>query len=249
MADRLSTRRVERNESSYEGFSDARNSFVPVWISMPPFLMLEYFIELSVPSIPPALVFPVGFLLFWAFYFTYYKPNVLEDRLTDPVRRNISFPPSLILGFAIWFVRASLLEVRYLVWESFRKNARIEQQPVSDQFRKIMQGPESFREPLRREGTHAYANPDSNAAKAAKSAPQPEPQPVARPRYPQDVQRALMVLGFEKGAAVNWTEVHKRYRFLAKKLHPDLNDTGTQGRRFIEVDQAYRALSRRKDLF
>lgn len=206
-------------DERYEGFSDARNSFVPVWLSLPPFLMLEYFVELSFPMIPSALVFPVGFLLYWAFYFTFYKPNVLEDRLSDPFRAQFHFAPSLILGFILWFLQASLLEARYLLWDAHRKPRELEAGDVTEKFKKLV---------------------DGSAAK------KPEPAPS---RYPDEVLRALAALGLGGTGELKWEQVHKRYRTLAKKLHPDLNGTGTQGRRFIEVDQAYRSLIKRKDLF
>lgn len=208
------------DDERYVGFSDARNSFVPVWLSLPPFLMLEYFVELSFPTIPSALVFPVGFLLYWAFYFIFYKPNVLEDRLSDPFREQFHFAPSLILGFILWFLQASLLEIRYLLWEAYRKPRELEAREVSEKFKKLVDG--------------------------SAAAPRPAPSPS---RYPDEVLRALAALGLGGTGELKWEQVHKRYRTLAKKLHPDLNDTGTQGRRFIEVDQAFRSLVKRKDLF
>jgi hypothetical protein len=205
-------REQRRQESSFEGFNDARNSFVPVWISLPPFLMMEYFVELSMPRMPSALVFPVGFLLFWAFYFTFYKPNVLEEKLSDPLRWQVSFPPSLVLGLMLWFIKASFLELRYLVLEApFSRLQRLEK------------------------------------PKVAEGKPVVVREPVAK--YSPEISSALRVLGIESLNLVTWNEIHRRYRFLAKKLHPDLNRTGTQGRRFIEVDQAYRQLVRQKNLF
>jgi hypothetical protein len=206
-------REQSRHEPSFDGFHDARNSFVPVWISLPPFLMMEYFVELSMPRMPSALVFPVGFLLFWAFYFTFYKPNVLEDKLSDPLRWQLSFPPSLILGLVLWFIKASFLELRYLVLEApFSRVERLEKTKVVEEKPVVV-----VREPIA--------------------------------TYSPEVSAALRILGIESLNVVTWNEIHRRYRFLAKKLHPDLNRTGTQGRRFIEVDQAYRQLVRQKNLF
>lgn len=207
-------REQQRQETSLDGFDDARNSFVPVWISLPPFLMMEYFVELSMPRIPSALVFPVGFLLFWAFYFTFYKPNVLEEKLSDPLRWQVSFPPSLVLGLVLWFIKASFLELRYLLLEApFSRFQRLEKPTI----------------------------------KVAADKPVVVSEPVAK--YSPEITAALRVLGIESLNLVTWNEIHRRYRFLAKKLHPDLNRTGTQGRRFIEVDQAYRQLVRQKHLF
>lgn len=214
-------REQRRHESSLDNFNDARNSFVPVWISLPPFLMMEYFVELSMPRMPSALVFPVGFLLFWAFYFTFYKPNVLEDKLSDPMRWQVSFPPSLILGLVLWFIKASFLELRYLVLEApFAHLQRLEKSnPAEDKVARPLQAPE----------------------------PVVVREQVAK--YSPEISAALRILGIESLNVVTWNEIHRRYRFLAKKLHPDLNRTGTQGRRFIEVDQAYRQLVRQKNLF
>jgi hypothetical protein len=217
-------------EMDRSGFSDARNSFVPVWISLPPFVLMEYFVELSLPRIPSALVFPVGFLLFWAFYFTFYKPNVLEDRLSDPDRWRLNFPPSLILGFALWFLQASFLELRYWLMAPFRFTTV--KAISNDDLSKTAQRPS------------LGSKPTQGSKKGFSNTPSPTSPPL-----PKEVQSALLVLGFVTDTAPAWNDIHKQYRMLAKKLHPDLNDTGTQGRRFIEVDQAYRKLARHKDLF
>jgi hypothetical protein len=166
------------------------------------------------PRMPSALVFPVGFLLFWAFYFTFYKPNVLEEKLSDPLRWQVSFPPSLVLGLVLWFIKASFLELRYLVLEApFSRFQRLEKPKI----------------------------------KVTEEKPVVASAPTAK--YSPEITAALRVLGIESLNIVTWNEIHRRYRFLAKKLHPDLNRTGTQGRRFIEVDQAYRQLVRQKNLF
>jgi len=105
--------RAHPSHSSYSNsdFVDERDSFVTVYLSLIPFVMGEYMAELSVVFLPSGLIFPMGFLLFWAFYYTYYKPGFLEDKLTSPVRWDFAAIPALILGVAIWFVKATLVEL------------------------------------------------------------------------------------------------------------------------------------------
>ena len=85
--------------------------------------------------------------------------------------------------------------------------------------------------------------------------PKPTPQPKtapprAEPAYahsepavPADARDALRILGLP--ATTDWLTIHKRYRDLAKRYHPDLNPQDTlAGRRFMKYDAAYRSLAR-----
>lgn len=65
---------------------------------------------------------------------------------------------------------------------------------------------------------------------------------------PREVENALSLLGL-KGCR-DWGVIHKRYRELAKKFHPDLNpDITTAGNRFIIYDGAYRRLNAVKEKY
>ncbi|MFM8270022.1 MAG: hypothetical protein ACKN9V_07520, partial [Pseudomonadota bacterium] len=55
-----------------------------VYWSVPCFLAVELFFEMRADRFPPGLSFPFGFLLFWAFYYTYLKPGHLESKLQSP---------------------------------------------------------------------------------------------------------------------------------------------------------------------
>jgi len=46
-----------------------------------------------------------------SFYYTYYKPNGLEDHLTEPKKGELRQIPILILGLAIWFVKVTVVEL------------------------------------------------------------------------------------------------------------------------------------------
>ncbi len=93
------------------GFRDARDSFTVVYASVIPFAALEYFSELSFATLASGLVFPVGFLLFWAFYYTFYRPGFLENRLSAPTAVDFYGMPILLLGFFIWFFKGTLKEI------------------------------------------------------------------------------------------------------------------------------------------
>lgn len=96
-------------------FFDRRDSFTSVYLSVLPFAIAEYFVEVTVDIFPGALIFPVGFLLFWAFYYTYYKPGFLENRLTTANEFDLTWVPSLIVGVLIWFVKVTMVELSHLV--------------------------------------------------------------------------------------------------------------------------------------
>jgi hypothetical protein len=93
------------------GFRDARDSFTAVYASVIPFAALEYFSEVSFSALASGLVFPIGFLLFWAFYYTFYRPGFLENRLSSPTAVDFYGMPILLLGFLIWFLKGTLKEI------------------------------------------------------------------------------------------------------------------------------------------
>jgi len=205
-----------------DDFYDNRDAFGRVYFSLIPFLAAEYFAEISYDLIPAGLVFPTGFLLFWAFYYTYYKPGFLEGRLSDRANHGIAHIPTLFLGVLIWFVKITLTEIGHVVL--FRWARAPKPQPV-------------FR-------PHARAH----------AAPPPRPRSVGQPppmppiALPPDVLAALGTMGLN--AHSDWNHIHRRYRELAKQLHPDLNpDITGAGNRFITVDGAYRKLSSVKEKY
>jgi len=100
-----------------------------------------------------------------------------------------------------------------------------------------------------------YASPKPEPKPRAKSQPKRNPEPSfqqASPSVenalPREIENALGLLGL-KGCR-DWKTIHKRYRELAKKFHPDLNpDLTTAGNRFMIYDGAYRRLTQVKDKY
>lgn len=65
---------------------------------------------------------------------------------------------------------------------------------------------------------------------------------------PADIRRSLQVLGLS--GMPKWQEIHRRYRVLAKQLHPDIHPGRTElVSKFIELDTAYRKLLTYRDKF
>lgn len=222
--------KLRRPSTQFDGFVDKRDSFTTVYLTLFPFLAAEYAVELAYDAIPSGLVFPVGYLLFWAFYYTYYKPGFLEDHLSNPHKWDLAGIPALFLGVLIWFMKVTFVELSHLVllrWFVPRKVPAV---------------------------ATAAANTSRPQPKAKPryTAPPPPPKreaPKGRPpAMGLDLIVALQTLGLTE--SVTWNQVHRRYRDLAKQYHPDLNREKTDhGRRFIQIDQAYRKLLAQKNQF
>lgn len=218
-------------------FYDRRDSFSTLYLSIIPFLALEYYCEISFELLPSGLVFPTGYLLFWAFYYTYYKPGFLEDRLTSPQKWDLTGIPTVLVGVLIWFVKVTVVELsHFFVKTLFGVRGST--------------GGERRQRP--RQGHHfhqssARAQAQQRAYEQARASQRPRPKtPPPFPSkqassLPRDISHALSVLGLQEG--VDWNDIHKRYRELAKQYHPDLNhDITDVGRRFMMYDAAYRKL-------
>lgn len=103
---------------------------------------------------------------------------------------------------------------------------------------------------------YSYRNPLEINATPAQSPPAParpdisekkpfSPEPIL---LPDDIQSALIVLGLKN--CRNWGVIHRRYRELAKQVHPDLNPELTAAEnRFILYDRAYRKLLAVKKIY
>lgn len=192
--------------------AEAGQSFKGIYTSFIPFLALEWFLEVRFEALPQGIGFPFGFLLFWAFYYTYFKPGQLETRLKSPQRWESGTIPSVVLGSAIWFVKivvVELSEVLLLRW---------------------FLGTDSKQKP------QAFSKGPTPIVSSSSSS------------LPREIENALCLLGLKD--CRDWTVIHKRYRELAKKFHPDLNPELTAaGNRFMIYDGAYRRLSAVKEKY
>ena len=245
-----------------EGFVDQRNSFLTIYLSLVPFIVCEYFAEVNYDFLPSGIVFPLGYLLFWAFYYTYYKPGFLEERLSTPRKWDINGIPAILVGVAIWFVKITVVELSGILFGRwlFRQNlarahkARVQRNSHaqshhrsggSAQHAGASSHASGHRSSQHSEGTRFHHSQSHHGQNTHQSEGTRFHRPSPRPdsALPRDIVTALGVLGFAEGKPT-WNEIHHRYRELAKKYHPDLNHEITAvGRRFMMVDAAYRRLS------
>ncbi len=217
-------------------FVDRRDSFGIVYGSIVPFVLLELFIEKTVDLAPSGVVFPMGYLLFWAFYYTFYKPGFLEERLSDPNKWGFGAIVSTIFGLVIWFVKVTVVELsRILIFQWFQPKKK-----PAPQARRRPEQTSSYNTntgSFNTGNTGSFRSRPQQPSQAAPPPPPPKPQGL-----PPDVLKTLAILGL--GETKDWQVIHKRYRELAKKFHPDLNREITEvGRRFMAIDAAYRRLS------
>jgi hypothetical protein len=197
--------------------SRSTDSWSKLYLSIVPFLILEYVLEMHYETMISGFVFPTGYLLFWAFYFSYYRPGSLETALSDSHRTDLSRLPFLFLGTAIWLV----------------KN-------LVTMFGRVLGVGHARPKPAPARPKIVYSRPQSTA-RPHTPPPRPKSPPPPPPGLPREVVDALAILGL--APCRDWNLVHKRYRELAKKFHPDLNHEITSaGSRFMMYDAAYKRL-------
>jgi hypothetical protein len=203
------------------GFKDARDSFGVVYASILPFIGMEYYTEISYEFLASGLVFPIGFLLFWAFYYTFYRPGFLENRLANPAQWDFFAVPAVLLGVLIWFVKVTIVELGGLA--SVKMKSADTSRPQGIPFSKAAGG----------------WNASQKKAEERPSRQSSAPPALLSP----DLIEALQTLGLKPGC--NWHDIHRQYRHLAKQFHPDLNQDITDfGNRFMKVDSAYHRLAK-----
>jgi hypothetical protein len=202
------------------GFEDRRDSFLGLYLSLVPFVIAEYLGELTFSVIPSGVIFPLGYLLFWAFYYTYYRPGFLEENLSTPKHWELFSIPGLLIGVFIWFVKVTIVELSHIFLHYLLMPRRKAQKVHGAEHRQQQQPP------------HAQPSANSNQ----------------KPGLPPHIRAALSTLGLAD--CRDWKEIHHRYRELAKRFHPDLNqDITMAGKRFIIYDGAYRTLLAVKDKY
>ncbi len=213
---------MEENEDSNDPtqWVDSRDSFYNVYLSAIPFIFLEYAAESFITLMPSGVVFPFGFLLFWAFYYTYYKPGFLENRLSNTEEWSFVSIPTVLLGVVVWFVKVTVVGAIHLILSQ------------------LGIGPKAGTNSQHQELPRPKA-PATKPREFTYSGPAP---------LPADVQDALIILGAAN--VRDWNTIHSRYRELAKKYHPDLNpnDTGL-GSRFMKYDRAYKRLAQVRKIY
>lgn len=247
-----------------EGFYDNRDSFSNVYLSILPFLALEYYCEISYELLPSGLVFPTGYLLFWAFYYSFYQPGFLENKLSSPQKWDLNGIPTVLLGVMIWFVKVSVVELTHFFVRTvlgipgsgkgsnssrpkaaretgFGKSHEGAKARASRPEQSYSGGPRSAKaETFSHANANRQSGPREHAQEKRQTTPPPFP-PKTSQLLPTDLKHALQLLGLNEGA--QWAEIHRRYRELAKQYHPDLNhDITDVGRRFMMYDAAYRKL-------
>jgi len=101
----------------------------------------------------------------------------------------------------------------------------------------------SYRSPLK-PVSKAKSSPKTKAPQSVFSSSQVHQNRVEQIRetpLPKEIESALSTLGLKN--CRDWGTIHKRYRELAKQVHPDLNpDLTAAENRFIVYDHAYRKL-------
>lgn len=100
-----------RSFSSVSSAPPASESHPLLYFSALVLLGLEIYLEFKYEALPQGIAFPFGFLLSWAFYYTYLKPGHLEFKLKSPQRWEHASIPTVILNSAIWFVKICIVEL------------------------------------------------------------------------------------------------------------------------------------------
>lgn len=211
-----------------------------IFLSFIAFVACEYIIQLKTERIPSGLLFPFGFLFFWAFYYTYYQPGSLEKTLSSEKKWDLSGIPLTIMSSCIWFVKIVCVElvdnmISSLINERSKAPPRrgVNRNTPPFETKSQTQGrTQSFQRPVNQQRQETLGNHNSPPNGA----------------LPREITNALGILGIPE--ARDWSAIQKRYRELAKKYHPDLNPELTQaGNRFMLYDAAYRKLEMAKERY
>lgn len=129
----LHARRTHPNETSSAPQSGG-DSFASLYLTLFPFLIAEYWTELHYETLPSGIVFPTAFILFWAFYYTYYRPGVLETQLSRPSKWDLFSVPTILLGTVIWFVKVVVVEFTEVVLAKLLKKKKQPAKPQAARF-------------------------------------------------------------------------------------------------------------------
>ncbi|NBX69667.1 MAG: hypothetical protein EBR01_11970 [Proteobacteria bacterium] len=198
-----------------------------IYASVAGFLVVEGYLQFKIAQYPSGLLFPMGFLFFWAFFYTYYKPGHLESKLSNESKWDLSGIPDTLMTSCIWFVKIIFVELTEKV--------------ISAILNRDKTHPKKRNEGGSRKFSSSQAHSFKNST-YHKSETKLDPILL----LPRELSNALHVMGIP--GERDWVNIQKRYRELAKKYHPDLNPELTQaGNRFMLYDAAYRKLEAAKD--
>jgi hypothetical protein len=221
-----------RSHPSYPGAVETQSNRGPLYLSVVAFIAAEYFFELKATRIPSGLMFPVGFLFFWAFYYTYYQPGHLEKTLSSEKKWDLSGIPVILINTCIWFVKIVFVELTEKVIFNIMNSQKAS--PRRNTVR-----------PKAASSSHRTSQNNFKAQARVHTQSFNEAAPIGEMTLPREITNALGIMGIPE--ARDWTVIQKRYRELAKKYHPDLNPELTQaGNRFMLYDAAYRKLESAK---
>lgn len=209
------------------GISSAPAEGSSVYLSIGIFLLVEYGLQSKFISYPSGLLFPMGFLVFWAFYYSYYQPGHLEKKLSDEGKWDLRGIPDTLMTSCIWFVKIVFVEFTERIISSIVQ-PQVKKSKTSTN-RKHPRTPTDY----------------SHAFKKSNSQFQSEEKKESIAILPRELSNALHIMGIPMER--DWNNIQRRYRELAKKYHPDLNPEITQaGNRFMLYDAAYRKLEAAK---
>jgi hypothetical protein len=205
-----------------------KESWLVLYFSLIPFVILEYVLEVRLENMISGLVFPTAFLLFWAFYYSHYRPGSLEHALNRAQGAELEKIPFLLLGTAIWFVKITFVRTFEWIARTLLGTGVKPKRPVT--------------RPIVSNRPTSNTQSSYSTRKATSQPKRPEvKKPPQEPQLPSEVVEALAVLGLNP--CRDWNLIHHRYRELAKRSHPDLNaDITSAGQRFMIYDSAYRRL-------
>lgn len=201
-----------RSHPAMPSSESVETSFKHLYYTIPAFLVLEFYLEHKVESLPQGIAFPFGFLLFWAFYYTYRKPGHLESNLKSANRWQSASIPTVILNATIWFVKITVVELTENIILQWILGHHRTKPPLTQKTR-----PEVRRSS---QGPHVVQGADP---------------------LPKEVENALGLLGL-KGCRdwsliqKRYRELAKKFH---PDLNPELTSAGN---RFMIYDGAYRRL-------
>ncbi len=111
----------------------SQDSLNNVYVSVLPFVAGEYLIEANWSWSPTGIIFPAGFLLFWTFYFIYFRAVTIDP--FNARNSNVSSFFSLMGSVFYWFIGSTLYSIFHPFGTSKTKRAKKRALPPRQTFR------------------------------------------------------------------------------------------------------------------